>query len=1069
MKKSKKLGALALCAIVSASTLAVSPEVINIVKADSAPTLQIPALQKTYSIDEQGYVVIPELKSEKLSTKVYALGSDVEIEDEDTDDTHFKFKPSAKQYSVVYTNKESDTSVTSKTFIISIDYEDATFTLDESSVIIPETTVKNVDVLLPYPTLKDSDGNVISLDYAQDVTITVSNKAKNNIEVLDSDKDYKENVKYKKFTPANPGTYTVKYKVNKQGYDEITKSYTIKVEPSMQTEAEISFKLNGSLPTLTLNKECTLPTVTATDKTNELENIKVRVDLSYYILAQDGTASNETKIVDYKFTPKQEGYYVFKYKVTDAFGNESKTQSFKIQTKVVDTEAPIDLIIGGSYKVGEDGEAYILDGETVTSEKIYDLSCKIPTNVNTNTDFVIPAVFAKDNDDFSKLTFTRTLKRYENGQVVETIDLGEDGNDCTKLITKQVENAGSYKLLYKVADSKGNETSVDYDITVYAGTWVDTVAPTISWTGDVDSSVKWGTEVKVSKPSSSDLNDAGLIGDLNIENVMKYYYSYKEDGTDKTTEETLVQLNSSKKYVVKTYSSINAFKEALGIALEKDVTDVELCFKYTSIDDNANNFSDTKKISIIGATEIPTVEYTQAPISATQGQEITLSDVVINYSSSNFDEYLKDIDVGFEIINRESKTPMITYGSSYTIADIGGVQKLTVSGAKFLATLPGNYDIVLTVTDVNGNTFVTSAAIENVAEVTNNGRIELDKTEMTLELGSTDTSAKIYTLWKNGSKIAATDDNIKITVVDDDPSNPPTVTIDSNKNIVAKSIGVSTIKYTMYTEDGLTEITSKTITVTVKDTEKPEMSFSEDNPFSDIYKADDVITLPTPVVSDKSGINSEGIVIKVTHNGSNVTITEDGGVKKFTATEDGTYSVEYKVTDMAGNTTSKTFTVSVGDLEGPVVDVKNVPASKEVGSIYTVSMSDLVIYDEYEENFEVKLGENTFITLKDAAGNEIKSLKDGEYSYKLESAGSYTLTIKSTDSSNKTTTIDKTIIVSEAEPEPASTSMAGTVIAIIGALALLGFVIYWFFKPEKASPSKKNKQINKPKNSKEGK
>ena len=111
MKKSKKLGALALCALVSASTLTVGPEVINSVKADDTD-LKIPALQKTYETDSNGYVVIPELNQTGetvFSTKVYALGTDVEVTDEDTTDTSkFKFKPSAKQYKVVYTGVKSD-------------------------------------------------------------------------------------------------------------------------------------------------------------------------------------------------------------------------------------------------------------------------------------------------------------------------------------------------------------------------------------------------------------------------------------------------------------------------------------------------------------------------------------------------------------------------------------------------------------------------------------------------------------------------------------------------------------------------------------------------------------------------------------------------------------------------------------------------------------------------------------------------------------------------------------------------------------------------------------------------
>lgn len=1059
MKKSKKLGAVALCALVSASTLTINPEVINSVKADSYPELVIPTLQSTYAPDDNGYVSIPEINGAGKTTTIYPLGSDTPVTDLDTDTTKFKFKPTAKQYNVVYSGIDGEKE-TKKSFIISIDYKDATFSLDESSVIMPETAVKGTEIILPYPILKDADGNKIALDYGNNVKITVSSKSKSDIDVVESDKQYTDSVKYKKFTPASAGSYTVKYTVNVDGYDEVVKTYTIKAEPNLNTKAEISFDFNGSFPTLTLNKECTIPTVTAKDKTNELENIKVRVDVSYYVLAQNGTQSEEFKIENYKFTPKLEGYYVFKYKVTDAFGNESKTKVRKISTKVVDTQAPTNVLYTGSYKV-QNGEAYLLDGETVTSEKAYDLSCRIPTNVNINTDFSLPAIFAKDNDSFEKLTFVRTLKRYEGGQVKETIDLGT--NDTTKMITVKVTEAGTYKLTYKVIDSKGNETNKDFTINVLAGTWTDTIAPTIAWTSDIDTSTKWGSVVKISKPTTTDLNDAGATADKNLENIMHFYYKYKQGGTDKDTSasKVKVQINSSNKYEYSIYKSLQAFKDALNITTD-DISDIKLVCEFTSIDDNGNNAKEEKEISILGNTEMPNVVYSVPSHVINQQEEYELGTVTINYPTADiYDEYLKDIEVTFDVVNKDNKSPVITYGSSYSIS--GGV--LTVSGTKFLATFAGEYEIVLTVKDVNGNTFVSAGVTSSVAEIANNGRVDIDKEEMTIELGSDDTSAKIYTLYKNGVKIDETADNFKI-----DYEANSCITLDANKNIVAKKVGTATITFKMYNDDAndpsATPISIKTLTVTVQDTEKPEMIFEQDNPFDGVYKsASDgsiKIDLPIPTVSDKGGINADNLVIKVTHNGSDVTITDN----KFAPLEDGTYTVEYKVTDLAGNSTTKTFSVGVGDLDGPSVDIKNVPASKEVGSIYTVDINDLVIYDEYEETFTAQLGVNTWITLKDSSGNEIQSIKDGEYSYKLDKAGTYTLTIKSTDSSNKTTTIDKTIVVSEAEPEPEGSSVAGTVIAILASLLLLAFVIYLFFKPEKTTSKSKNKVINKPKEDK---
>ena len=79
----------------------------------------------------------------------------------------------------------------------------------------------------------------------------------------------------------------------------------------------------------------------------------------------------------------------------------------------------------------------------------------------------------------------------------------------------------------------------------------------------------------------------------------------------------------------------------------------------------------------------------------------------------------------------------------------------------------------------------------------------------------------------------------------------------------------------------------------------------------------------------------------------------------FTPSEDGTYTITYTATDIYGNATEKSFTITVGDKTGPVIDLGdesiNAPSSIKKGGTLTLDVSKINIYDEYEnETYEVK-------------------------------------------------------------------------------------------------------------------
>lgn len=1224
MKKGKTLGAVALCGVVSFSALAGNPMVINNVDANQ---ITLENFQQTYTLNDDGKVEIPLSKTNGTTINVYPAGSSTAVSgEEDTVRGYFIFTPTVSQYTVVYKNGDTE-----KSFIITVEYEKVTMELDETDVILPETAVQGEDVVIPYAKVTDDDGNVIE-DAYKNVTISVKTKSGSTIGLSDSDKTYTDDVKFKKFKPENAGSYIVTYKFEKVGYETVVKTYTVTSSPSMVKDTTLSFKLNSTIGTPVIGSEFSVPKVTVTDKANDNSDAKAKVVVEYSVMNEQGESSDWVRIENYKFTPKLEGYYSFKYTVSDAYGNTAPVYKVQLSTKVTDTSAPTNLKYVQSYKL-VDGEAYLTDSDGdlknyilfegknyeatiiesatgdkeftvvinnisyndivesdakgefvklniegsgeqtyyIKNQKAIDVSYDIKENVVLGNDLFIPAIVATDNSGSENLEYDRLLRRYENGILAQTIELD---TDCTKAQTiktgsdedAKIKVAGTYKLTYVVTDSNGNQTTKDFEITVRES-YSDVTAPEVTFPSSIVESTKWGTTVSISKPTVSD-------NDSRPQLIAKYYYTV--DGTKVNSTETEVLTNSSNKYEF-VLCSLQEAETVLGLNDDVSKHTIKLVFSFEAIDDVGNTSGVlTKEIDVIGATDIPTVNYTvsageknyisfkgknyEATVTDTvtaktltvtidgksytetvqsdttgefveldlegsgsaqtyyikhylQGSEINVGELEISYSTKKYriaydnklytgeidanantftvkvdgtawsetiqsdssgkyiihdttrydlqeySDYLKDITVDIQV-KTVGGVEVLTYGAKYNFTDT----TLTITDAKFYAVYEGDYDVVVTVKDINGNVNIVSDKIKGVSKVYN-PEIRLDNETLTLELGDSDTSAKIYTLFNNGKQVEATEKNIKITV-----SDSSVVSLDSNSYFVAHSAGSCIVTYTMYDDEGVNELCSKTINITVEDTEKPTMVFEDEDMFSGSYRYDsededkNKVYLPIPSVSDLSGTGT--VSITVTHNSSDQDIKTDSEGKYFLIKEDGSYTIKYAVNDNSGNETTKSFTLNVGDVDGPVISVKNVPASLEVGSIYTLDVdNDLYIYDDYEQDaFDKAIGTRTTITMKDADGNEIKRIDNESYSYKFDTAGTYTLTIKSKDSTDHSTTIEKTIVVSEAEEEPANASnTAGTVIAIIASLAILALVVWYFFKPEKDTKKsiKENKKDEK--------
>jgi len=126
------------------------------------------------------------------------------------------------------------------------------------------------------------------------------------------------------------------------------------------------------------------------------------------------------------------------------------------------------------------------------------------------------------------------------------------------------------------------------------------------------------------------------------------------------------------------------------------------------------------------------------------------------------------------------------------------------------------------------------------------------------------------------------------------------------------AVGVTTMKYSITDEYGNESLCE--FTITVLDTQEPEITCPEDILVdNDPGKCGAVVSYQDPVASD----NCPDVSIEMTE-----------GLASGEFFPVGETTVTYTATDASGNTSSCSFTVTVRDVEPPVITVKDVKESK---------------------------------------------------------------------------------------------------------------------------------------------
>lgn len=281
---------------------------------------------------------------------------------------------------------------------------------------------------------------------------------------------------------------------------------------------------------------------------------------------------------------------------------------------------------------------------------------------------------------------------------------------------------------------------------------------------------------------------------------------------------------------------------------------------------------------------------------------------------------------------------------------------------------------------------------------------------------------------------------------------------DEGNNLV-EEIDASSVLYGVDLEDWLDELKvynlkSDTYTIIVEDTtgpviklngEYPDAISSEDINTTDGYKLtvygisseeeigdSSKVVISWKLANGDTGSYSFGKLI----NDSSYTIKANMG--------DGTYTVTYTVYDLNGNYTTESYSIAVGDNEAPVLtfDDNFVSDSYEIGSTLTIDTTKIHWTDNkgFADGVKPTIKLTNTSTSKEIEGTSVSD----SIVYKMDTVGTYTLTVEIEDAAGNTTTKTFSIEVTTKDKDSTTTyQVVGTVLIVISVLVLAGVIVYF--------------------------
>lgn len=661
---------------------------------------------------------------------------------------------------------------------------------------------------------------------------------------------------------------------------------------------------------------------------------------------------------------------------------------------------------------------------------------------------------------------------------------------------------GTYYVYYTATDEAGNTNTVNYKFVVKSGfdgktEEGDAIAPVITVNDVFYKTVNKGEEISFGKLTFSDDKDARLETSVYCVylNSAGEKINLNEEGTP--VYEQILELNDNGKYVIDTnkvpegtadvaiyakaindtyYTAVEAekdkfvtVKELASVGINSKITDsvapivTNLVVNAGETAENLGATDEDDFIFVGNEIKIPTITFYDGIID-TLDAEITITCV----SGTGDDKK----EVSYEAQNAIG----IRTKDSYVDEEItSGTYML--SNASFVAATAGVYTVSIKATDAAGNVVIRFLNYE-VKDETYVGALRFTNigvSDTTIELGDT---FKLPT-----ANIAGTgkDDyrpRVKCT-------KGPTGYKLNNDRFTPSKVGEYTLVYEMFNikTGEVKEGEEVEVKVTVNDTKNPEIYVDWqttilDNPEIEntttgeegketIVKAEAVeigvayekgvkILLPMFSAQDLSGIDASKSMITITNSATSSTRTikfadmateyakNESGDMYYTFAKDGEYTITYTVYDKQGNTSKKSFTIKVGDLEAPDFEVSE-DVVKDVKLNGNISF-DLSTDEKQWFTLEEGINKTKVKAVLTVNGTEVKNTATGtgKYSFDLTDAGEYVLTFTVKDEAGNESEVVKTFTIAEkGDSAVSSEQVIGTVLIVLTVVVLAGVIVYF--------------------------
>ncbi len=882
-------------------------------------------------------------------------------------------------------------------------------------------------------------------------------------------------------------TYYVIYTLYHKGHyiDRIEHEIKCVDGNAYANDAKLSISYSKEKPeTLNIGKTVELPAVTA-------KVGKENVPVYYSVQVFKGTSTTEYAVEGktvlkqnesgaWEFTPYEKATYTFKYTVKSALGLvEQTTAEFSVkESNVKDDIKPTPIVVEKSYSVTE-------------TEGLKDASYALASVIHSSQVMKILPIYATDlaSEKFEDFTFKRIVKN-ASGKIMYEDEVKEgEGAVANKVVVlnapdnyeagageiigkKEDKNIklpiGSYTVYYTAVDKAGNKTEDVYHSFKVSSDYDATVAPEVKIEDNFLASIDAGEKIEFSNVSFTDKHDTRLLKEV------AYKYTYN-DGTEKTTEEKSLELENGK-YVVDTAKIKEVFGNIAG------VQSVTIIARATNDAGKTTEVSETIKINSPDRVITPTTIVDDGGITAPINLDLaTLTDAVTIPSVKFENDPTGSLKVTTSVVctpTGEDAKPFEV--DAYQDGAMGIYPDVYMyQNVKFTPSVTGTYKVAVRAEDDANNVIIKYFTYNVTDSVRDSGELRFTKiglTDVTVELGETYVLPQPDIYGENWE-----DYDWRVRRI----SGPTNCEVEKDR-FVAYKTGDYVLEYFMFSGDKTSGYTEKAgvsvkVNITVQDTTNPELfvdwqtSLVNDDEIakSQIAKAYDEgtsILLPMFSASDLSGINEEESIITISTTASGVGVTtikfkdmvkehSESGVMNYTFSKSGEYTIKYTVKDLAGKTTTKEYTIKIGDTDAPVLTVSDKIAKSEYKVGDTISFS---LNNDEKNYFDITDAKDTEIEKSDISvklmvNNADKTkdfntaTEDGVYNFNLSEAGEYQLVFTVKDSAgNISDEVVKTFTIEEKSSEPVSTAkVVGIVLIVVSVVVLAGVVVYFIISKRK--------------------